>query len=129
MNLNIHAGMRVLYKRDNVWTAANLPTGSAELNSKGLWIPIIPVDTDEMEYAEINSLFLDAFQINEWYKAYSDYFMTKEEYINFIESDEFDKQLENAYVSDGDYGYYPVSRYNRNWIEKQPFDYIVRGER
>ena len=56
------------------------------------------------------------------------HFEDNRDYIKFIESDEFDKRLENACVSDGEYGYYPVSKYSRQWLEKQPFDYIVRGD-
>ena len=55
-------------------------------------------------------------------------FCAKEEYIELIESEDFDRQSESAYVSDGEYGYYPVSKFTKNWLEKQPFDYIIRGE-
>ena len=54
--------------------------------------------------------------------------MTKEEYIEFLESDEFERTIEQAWVSDGEYYYYPVSKYSASWILKQPFDYVVRGE-
>ena len=54
--------------------------------------------------------------------------MNKEQYIQWIESEEFERNLEHAYVSDGEYVYYPVSKYNKTWIEKQPFEFIVRYE-
>ena len=53
--------------------------------------------------------------------------MTKEDYINFIKSEEFERAQENAYFTDGEYIYYPVSKFSKSWIEKQPFNYIVRG--
>ena len=132
MDFNIRAGMRVLYKHGNSnWMVGTIHNGNAEINEQGLWIPIVPIGAtweDEIHYAEINQIFLDAFPIEDWLKDYSEYFMTKEEYIKFIESDEFDRRLENAFVSDGEYGYYPIGKYNKNWIEKQPFKYVVRSE-
>ena len=44
-----------------------------------------------------------------------------------IELDDFEKNLESAWVSDGEYYYYPVTKFNENWIRKQPFEYIMRG--
>ena len=130
MELNIRAGMRVLYKNGNSnWMIGNIVIGSAEVNHIGLYLPIKPKDNDEeIHYAEINQIFFDAFKLEDWIKDYPKYFMTKEDYIKFIESDEFDKRLENACVSDGEYGYYPVSKYSKAWIEKQPFDYIIRSD-
>ena len=132
MELNIHAGMRVLYKPGNSnWMIGNIMEGKAEINKIGLFLPIIPVNTnpeEEYHWAELNNIFFDAFPLEDWIKDYPKYFMTKEDYIKFIESDDFDKRLENACVSDGEYGYYPVSKYTRTWIEKQPFDYIIRSD-
>ena len=53
--------------------------------------------------------------------------ITKEEYIKIIQSEDFGKNLEHAWVSDGSYIYYPISTYNKTWIEKQPFNYVMRG--
>jgi len=122
MERNIHAGMRVLYKKNGQWKVGTLQEGDAIIDDKGLALPIV----DEESYADFNDIFFDGFEIDEYIKDYKEYFMTKEEYIAFIQGDDFDRQLENAYVSDGEYGYYPVSRYTKNWIEKQPFDYIYR---
>ena len=141
MNLNIHAGMRVLYKKNGSnWRVGELGTGHACINKDGLYLPIFDKDefdrlhSKEWDWEEpenvlinINDIFFDAFPIEDWMRIYKENFMTKEEYINFIEEDDFDKRLENAFVSDGDYGYYPVNKYTRAWLEKQPFDYIVRG--
>ena len=132
MDINIRAGMRVLYKQGNSnWMVGTTAIANAELNDLGLYLPIIPegkTPDEEVHYAEINQIFFDAFPIEDWIKEYDKYFMTKEDYIKFIESDEFDKRLENACVSDGEYGYYPVSKYSRAWIEKQPFNYIIRSD-
>lgn len=130
MEFHIHAGMRVLYKQGNSnWMIGTIAKDNAEVNEQGLWLPIIPKDlSNELHYTEINQIFWDAFKIEDWFKDYPKYFMTKEDYIKFIESDEFDKRLENACVSDGEYGYYPVNKYSRQWLEKQPFNYIVRGD-
>ena len=130
MDFNIRAHMRVLYKQGNSnWMIGTIALGSAEINNLGLYLPIKPKDTeDEIHYAEINQIFFDAFKLDDWIKDYPKYFMTKKDYIKFIESEDFDKRIENAYVSDGEYSYYPVSKYNKKWIEKQPFEYIVRGE-
>lgn len=129
MEKNIHAGMRVLYKENNQWHVGETAVGIAHVALNGLFIPIIPIPQkdDEQVNKEINEIFFDAFPIDEYIKDYKEYFMTKEEYIDFINGDDFDRQLENAYVSDGEYGYYPISRYTKNWIEKQPFDYVVRS--
>jgi len=139
MERNIHAGMRVLYKTNNSnWLIGELCSGSAIINENGLFLPILPKelftqikkytwDEPEIPKIDITDIFFDGFEIDEYIKDYKEYFMTKEEYIAFIQGDNFDRQLENAYVSDGEYGYYPVSRYTKNWIEKQPFDYIYRS--
>lgn len=131
MELNIHGGQRVAYKYQNSWTTGELRTGQAALTDKGLYLYIIPkefIGKDQVPYchdAEINDIFLDAFPVEEWMKDCKDMFFTKQEYINHIEEEDFVRALENAYVSDGEYCYYPVGKYTRNWIEKQPFDYIV----
>jgi len=133
MEMKIHAGMRVLYKHGsgNNWLVGTTVFGNAEINNIGLYIPIVPegkTAEEEIQYAEVNQIFWDAFPIDDWVRDYPKYFMTKEEYIKFIESEDFDRRIENAYVSDGKYGYYPISKYNKTWIEKQPFNYVVRGE-
>ena len=128
MEINIRADMRVLYKQGNSnWMVGTIHKGTAEVNEQGIWIPIVPLDTeDELHYAEINNLFLDVVPLENWHKQYKEYFMTKEEYIKFIESEDFDKHNENAYVSDGEYVYYRINKFNESWINKQPFDYVVR---
>ena len=130
MALDIYAGKHVLYKNGNSgWLVGTLPeTHAAEINEQGVWLPVLPKDNkDEVHWAEINNIFLESIPLDDWVKDYKEYFMTKEEYANFVESEEFDKAIENAYVSDGEYYYYPVSKFSENWIMKQPFDYILRN--
>ena len=139
---DIRAGMRVLYKKSSGnWLIGEIKDGNAIINRSGILLPIYTeasmrtlksqkyILDDELQiiYVPISNVFFDAFSIEDNIKGYSDYFMTKEDYMNFVESDEFEKRGEIAYVSDGEYGYYPVSKFTRAWLEKQPFKYIVRG--
>lgn len=132
MELDIHAGKRVLYKHNGQWEVGELTEAHmTKLTDKGLFVSIIPkkffgTEPSYLHDAEINDLFLDAQPVDESWRAYKEIFMTKEEYIKFIESEDFIKGAEQAYVSDGEYYYYHISKYNKNWIEKQPFDYVVR---
>ena len=136
METKIRAGQRVLYKDGNSgWLVGIVDNGNAEVNEQGLWIPIIPLrfadmareDVPFIQYGELSTLFLDAKEIEDYIKGYNDIFMTKEDYIKIIEEDEtFVKAIEQAYVSDGEYYYYPITKFNRGWIEKQPFNYVVR---
>ena len=133
MALDIYAGKRVLYKNGNSgWLVGTLQeTKVAEVNEQGVWLPVVPKDMDaeeEIHWAEINNIFLEAFPLNDWIKDYPQYYMTKEDYIIFTESEDFERARENAYFTDGEYVYYPVSKFSKSWIEKQPFEYIVRSD-
>lgn len=132
MTLDIYAGKHVLYKNGNSgWLVGTLQeTKSAEVNEQGVWLPVIPKGTDakeEIHWAEINNIFLEAFPLDDWVKDYPRYFMTKENYIILTEDEDFDRAREEAYFTDGEYVYYPVSKFSKSWIEKQPFEYIVRS--
>ena len=113
MEINIRAGQRVLYKDGNSsWLVGIVDCGKAEVNEQGVWLPIIPLgfahmdheDIPYIHWAEINTLFLEAKPVENWMNKF-----TKEEYIHFIQEDDFERALENAWVSDGEYYYYPVS--------------------
>lgn len=129
MELNICAGMRVLYKQGSSnWMVGDIMQGNAEINEQGIWLPIIPkgkTANEEIHYAEINQIFLDAMPLDNWMK---ERLIPKNKYIEFINGEDFDKHLEQAWVSDGEYYYYPISKYNEIWINKQPFDYVIRRE-
>jgi hypothetical protein len=129
-------GKHILYKDGNSgWLVGRVLGGQAEVNCKGVWIPILPKEFFNMKkeevpyihHAEINNIFTDAQPLDSWVKNYKDNFMTKEEYIDFVESDDFERAIEVSYVTDGEYIYYPISKYTRSWIEKQPFEYVVRN--
>lgn len=132
---NIRAYKRILYKDGNNWLVGLIAKGNAEINEQGIWVPIIPIQFAEMmpdeipyiQYSEINQIFTNCEKLEDWIKDYSEYFMTKQQYADFVEKEDFNKALETAYVSDGEYYYYPISRYTRAWIEKQPFDYVMRS--
>ena len=128
MENKIHAGMRVLYKQGcSNWLVGTTIVGSAEINNQGIYIPIVPkgMNKDEkIEYAEINNIFTDAVEIEDWMRSS---LMTKEEYIKIMDNEDFHKSTEVAWVSDGEYYYYPISKFTENWIIKQPFDYILRS--
>ena len=136
MKIDIHAGKRVLYKDGNSgWLVGEVDKRPAEVNEKGVWIAIIPKqfigkpenEIEYIQYAEINNIFTETTTFDPVIKSYSEYYMSKEDYLKFIEGEDFDRASENAYFTDGEYIYYPVSKYSKSWIEKQPFDYIIRG--
>ena len=133
METKIRAGQRVLYKDGNSgWLVGIVDTGNAEVNEQGVWIPIIPLrftdmareDVPYIQYAELNTIFTEGQPVDDWMKSS---LLTKEDYIKIIESEDFERAIENAWVSDGEYYYYPVSTYTEKWINKQPFNYILRS--
>jgi hypothetical protein len=133
METRIRAGQRVLYKDGNSgWLVGIIDNGNAEVNEQGIWIPIVPLrfadmareDVPYIQYAEINTLFTEGRPLDDWMKPT---LLKKEDYIKIIESEDFERALENAWVSDGEYYYYPVSTYTEKWIDKQPFNYILRS--
>ena len=142
MDFNIHAGMRILYKKNGSnWLIGTIKHGTSFIDEDGLYLPVwtkegIDNHISAGDYKEdectvivnINDIFFDAAKLDDWVKDYPQYFMTKEDYIKMTQKEDFDRQHENAYVSDGEYMYYPVSKYSKSWIEKQPFDYIVRSD-
>lgn len=127
MESNIRAGMRVLYKQGNSnWMTGTIMRGSAEINEQGLWIPILPKDTnEEVHYAEISQIFFDATELDNWMK---DRLIPKADYIEYIKGEDFDRHTESAWVSDGEYYYYPISKFNEIWINKQPFNFVIRSD-
>ena len=125
MDLNIRAGMRVLYKQGNSnWMVGTVMEGSAEVNKSGVYIPINSSNA-EHHLTEINQIYTDAKKLDDWMK---DQLLTKEEYIKVLKSDNFHRSTETAWVSDGEYYYYPISKFNDTWIMKQPFEYILRSD-
>lgn len=128
MELDIRAGKRVLYKHCGQWAVGTLEESNAQsLTGVGLFLRIIPKDEENIVHiAEINEIFFDTHPVEDWMKQYHN-LMTKEEYIKFIDSEDFERNTEEAWVSDGEYYYYPITKFTANWIMKQPFDYVVRN--
>ena len=133
METKIRAGQRVLYKDGNSgWLVGIIDNGNAEVNEQGIWIPIVPLRFTDMEredvpyihYAELNTIFTEGQPIDDWMKSA---LLKKEEYIKIIEDENFERAIENAWVSDGEYYYYPVSTYTEKWLDKQPFNYVIRS--
>ena len=126
MELDIRAGKRVLYKVNGKWNVGELAQANAYVND-GLFLPIIAKENLNCSMVEINDIFLESKPVEDWMRQYN-YLMTKEEYIDFINSDDFDKSIEHAYVSDGEYYYYSINKFTEQWLNKQPFEYVVREE-
>ena len=133
METKIRAGQRVLYKDGNSgWLVGIVDMGNAEVNESGIWIPIIPLrfadmareDVPYIQYAEISTLFTEGRPLESWMRPA---LIDKTEYIKIINDEEFERTLESAWVSDGEYYYYPVSTFTEKWINKQPFSYILRS--
>lgn len=126
MELDIRAGKRILYKLNGKWNVGELAQANAYVD-KGLFLPVIRKEDIDYLMVEINDIFLESKPVEDWMRQYG-YLMTKDEYIDFINSEDFDKNIEHSYVSDGEYYYYNINKFNESWIRKQPFDYIVREE-
>ena len=139
MDNKIYAGMRVLYKHNNSnWLVGETAIGTGVLNQNGLFIPISSKEEIEKAYTEgytwdqldtilinINDVFFDAIKLEDWMK---DNLVRKEDYVKIIQQEDFEKNLENAWFSDGEYYYYPVSKFSESWIMRQPFDYVIRSD-
>lgn len=131
--INIHAGQRILYKHNGQWKVGELSSNSATVNEKGVFFFIIPREfigrpEEEITYmddAEINNLYLEAKLVEDWMAEYHQ-LVPINEYLEFIKSEDFDKNAEDAYVSDGEYYYYSINKFTEQWLKKQPFAYIVR---
>lgn len=130
MELDIRAGKRILYKLNGKWNVGELAQANAYVD-KGLFLPVIKKEDlyNNLDHImiEINDIFLEAKPVESWMQDYG-YLMTKEQYIDFINSEDFNKNTEHAYVSDGEYYYYSINKYSEQWLNKQPFDYVVREE-
>lgn len=138
MENKIHAGMRVLYKKNgNNWLIGEVSSGNAIVNEVSVFIPILTEeaikqihskdfqwDEPEVVMVDIDDLYVDAEEVEDWMKSS---LMTKEEYIKILDSEDFHRSTEVAWVSDGEYYYYPISKFTENWIMKQPFDYVLRN--
>ena len=126
MELDIHAGKRILYKVNGKWNVGELAQGNATVD-EGLFLPVISKENLNCIMIEINDIFLESKQVEDWMRQYG-YLMTKEEYIEYINNEDFDKNIEHAFVSDGEYYYYSINKFTEQWLNKQSFEYVVREE-
>ena len=125
MDINLHAGQRVLYKKNNTWHVGMTMPGKAELTTEGLFITILDIVNKNIEKnININSLYLNGFKLEDWAKD-PEYCMPKDKFIEYMRTDKFIQERHNAFVSDGEYAYYPVNKFHETWLNKQPFNYIV----
>lgn len=128
MDINLYAGQRVLYKKNGGWRVGTLPPGNMSLTTEGLFANVFDLKDQKFEKnVNVNNLYLKGFILEDWAKS-PEYCMSKEDFIKYIHSDNFIQQPCTAYVSDGEYAYYPVNKFHENWINKQPFDYFVVSE-
>ena len=127
MELKIYANKPVLYKNGNhCWRPGVLSAENVKLTNDGLTFTVINYDGSKEMGIRYEELFLDAQELQDWEQdPKNGVLFTIDEFIQKIEDEEIDARSGLAYVSDGHYKYYPVSKFTANWIRKQPFDYIV----
>ena len=126
METKIHAGRRVLYKHNSGWKPGELLANSARLTSEGLYFSIMNQEGIMEQDVLYDNLYLDGVQLQDWEQDPSNGVLFEvEEFLQKMEEEELTKNDGTAYVSDGEYRYYPVSTFTKNWIKKQPFRYIV----
>lgn len=115
----IYMGMRVLFKNGHGWEVGELQ--SAALTDE-LTFSIIDVEGKEVKWITADNIFFNARYLEGWEK---DYLYTKESFILGIKAEQFTQNMRSAWMSDGEYVYYSVARWNENWINKQPFKYVL----
>lgn len=126
MDINLRAGQRVLYKKNNSWRVGILQPGNLNLTTEGLFANIYDVKDQHLEKnVNVNSLYLNGFPLEDWMKD-EDYCYDKKRFIDLLNSETV--YIEKAFVSDGEYAYYPVNTFRETWINKQPFDYFIVSE-
>ena len=123
MDINLRAGQRVLYKKNGGWKVGILPPGNLNLTTEGLFANVFDVNDQHVEKGvNVNSLYLNGFELEDWMKD-PDYCLTKQKFIELLNSESV--YIEKAFVSDGEYAYYPINTFRDSWINKQPFDYVI----
>lgn len=128
MDINLHAGQRVLYKKNGSWRVGTLPPGSMNLTTEGLFANVYDLQDKHFEKnLNVNGLFLNGFELEDWARS-PEYCMPKDKFIEYMHTDEFIQERHTAFVSDGEYAYYPVNKFHETWINRQPFEYIVVGD-
>ena len=125
---NIYAGQRVLYKTNNTtWKPGYLIMNGAILGKDGLRFMVQDPDGQKTDMGiPISNLFLEAEELQDWEKDVNNGVLyTKNDFIELLNDEDFDPKIGDGYVSDGEYRYYRIAHFNKGWINKQPFDYII----
>lgn len=128
MNTDIYAGKRVLYKQNSGWQVGELLPNGIKLNSEGLYFNVMDLVTGNMESNILfENLFLDGEELQDWQKDMSNgVLFTVEDFIEqVLEDEDFSSNEGKAYMSDGEYYYYPVSKLNKTWLKKQNLHYVA----
>ena len=116
---SIYAGMRVLFKNGHGWEVGELH--SATLTDE-LTFSVINIEGEEIKWITADNIFFNTRFLEPWEQSYV---MTKDEFLQKVEDEEIIPQANSAWMSDGEYAYYSVGRWNENWINKQPFEYVL----
>ena len=117
---DIYRGMRVLFKNGHGWQIGELDT--AELNNSGFYFSVVDINGETHNDIEADNIFFNSRFLESWEQ---DYLYTKEEFILGIKEEQFSAATHGAWMSDGEYAYYSVGRWNENWINKQPLQYVL----
>ena len=127
MELKIYANKPILYKQGNHgWRPGVLSPENVKLTPDGLFFTVITHDGTKEPNVRFEELYLEAQELKDWEQdPQNGVIFSTDEFIQKIEDEELTVRDGLAYVSDGHYKYYPVSKFTENWIRKQPFDYIV----
>lgn len=121
---DIYSGMRVLFKNGYGWKVGELQ--AANLDAKGLSFSVIDINGNEITEIDASNIFFNARVLDGWEKDLENgIVMYKEDFIKDIEEGNVTKADGDAYISDGEYQYYPIAIWTANWLNKQPFDYVV----
>lgn len=121
--INIYAGQRVLYKDNFNWRVGILLDSTTALKTKGLFLTVQDLTDSTEHFVEINNIYLNAVELT-WEKDEPETLIPIEDFIEDVEDNLFTNSDGIGYVSDGEYKYYPIT-FKKNWLEKQPFKYIV----
>jgi hypothetical protein len=115
---DIYKGMRVLFKKNHGWQIGELYSAKLDDN---LTFSVIDINGDEITDITGDNIFFNTRVLDEWEQ---DYVYNKEDFLQRYEDGEFSPTTHTAWVSDGEYVYYRVDKWNKNWLSKQPLSYV-----
>ena len=125
MEFNAYAGQRVLYKtKEHGWQVGEL--FGTNLKEDGLYFYVHKLNDACNTTVPIENIFFDTRKLEDWeLEPGYGILIRKEDFIEDIKEGRVSASEGTAYMSDGEYQYYSVPRLNENWLNKQPFDYVV----